>query len=212
MPLDWTSLADKSDGLYEPHDFKAAMYQMVAEQCLYLRHRDQAKAYRLISEHRSAFSEALALLGLRLGFNDRQEFCHVLLEIDAHDQLTLQETLFLITLRQIYHARASAGDITLDGSVDISIPEFEVTHKALTKREFDGTGDALKSLLRMGKRFGIARSTATQEGDPQPFAITILPGIADVLSEMALNRFGAWLLSQAEGLPSADNSTEMPDA
>lgn len=54
MPRDWNALAANSDGLYEVSDFKHAMYQLVVQQCIYLRQRDQAVAYRLISAHRDA--------------------------------------------------------------------------------------------------------------------------------------------------------------
>ena len=62
MPRDWNALAANSDGLYESSDFKHAMYQLVVQQCIYLRQRDQAVAYRLISAHRDAFAEAVALM------------------------------------------------------------------------------------------------------------------------------------------------------
>jgi len=196
MPRDWNAMAERSEGTYEPNDFKHAMYQLVVQQCLYLRQRDQAVAFRLVSAHREAFGEALSLLGLRLGFNDRLEFCYVVQETGVHSQLDLQETLFLLTLRQIYHAHANAGDLSPEGDTQVDIPEFEESYKSLCQREFEGRSETLRALLKMASRHGVARAIDAPEGDPQPFAIAIWPGIAEVLSEHALSRFGAELKSR----------------
>jgi hypothetical protein len=193
MPRDWNALAANSGGTYEADDFKHAMYQLVVQQCLYLRQRDQAVAYRLISAHRDAFSEAVALMGLRLGFNDRQEYCYVAQDSGPQNPMDLQETLFLVTLRHIYHTRASAGDLSPEGDALVDIAEFEESYKTLCHRDFEGRADTLRSLLKMASRHGLARAVDALDGDPQPFAIAIWPGIADVLSEHALNRFGAEL-------------------
>lgn len=191
MPRDWNALAERSAGLYEPGHFKSAMYQLVVQQCLYLRQKDQAVAFRLISAHRDAFEEALDLMGLRLGFNDRLEFCFVTRDAGTQGAMDLQETFFLLTLRYIYHVRASAGDLTQEGDAQVGIPEFEESYKTICHRDFEGRADNLRALLRMASRHGLARWVDPPEGDPQPFAIAILPGIAEVLSEYALNRFGA---------------------
>lgn len=191
MPRDWNALAANSDGLYEASDFKHAMYQLVVQQCIYLRQRDQAVAYRLISAHRDAFGEAVALMGLRLGFVDRHELCYVTQDGGTQSPMDLQETLFLLTLRHVYHTRASAGDLTADGDALIDIAEFEESYKSLCHRDFDGRVDTLRTLLKMSARHGIARAVDAPEGDPQPFAILIWPGVVEVLSEYALNRFGA---------------------
>ncbi|MBX3656503.1 MAG: DUF4194 domain-containing protein [Ramlibacter sp.] len=189
MPRDWNTFAENTEGKYEVNDFKHAMYQLVVQQCLYLRQRDQAVAFRLISAHRAAFTEAVALMGLRLAFNDRLEYCYVAQDSGPQGTMDLQETLFLLTLRHVYHTRAS--DHSPEGDLLIDISEFEESYKSLCHRAFEGRADTLRALLKMASRHGVARAVEALEGDPQPFAITILPGIADVLSEHALNRFGA---------------------
>lgn len=212
MPRDWNALAASSEGAYEASDFKHAMYQLVVQQCLYLRQRDQAVAYRLISAHREPFAEALALMGLRLGFVDRHEFCYVAQDSGAQSPMDLQETLFLLTLRHVYHTRASAGDLTPDGDAQIDIAEFEESYKTLCHREFDGRVDTLRALLKMASRHGVARAVDAPEGDPQPFAIVIWPGVIEVLSEYALNRFGADLKARlaVSDVPAAPSREATP--
>lgn len=191
MPRDWSAIAEASNGLYEIQDFKRALYQLVVQQCLYLRHQGQAVAYRLVSSYRRDFAEALDLMGLRLGFNDRFEYCYVTQDVGTLAAMDLQETLFLLTLRHVYHLRASAGDLTADGEAMVSIPEFEESFKLLCQRSLDTKTESLKSMLRMANRHGLAKSFPAPEGDPQPFVILILPGVTDVLSEHAVSRFGA---------------------
>lgn len=212
MPRDWNALAESSDGLYQAIDFKHAMYQLVVQQCLYLRHRDQAVAFRLVSAHREAFGEAVALLGLRLGFNDRLEFCYVAQDSGPQSPMDLQETLFLLTLRYIYHARASAGDLSPEGDALVDIAEFEESYKGLCHRDFDGRVDTLRALLKLSARHGVARAVDAPEGDPQPFAIAIWPGVAEVLSEHALNRFGADLKARlvASDVPATPAQEQTP--
>lgn len=191
MPRNWSAIAEASNGLYEIADFKGALYQLVVQQCLYLRHQGQAVAYRLVSSYRREFEEALDLMGLRLGFSDRFEYCYVTQDTGALSAMDLQETLFLLTLRHVYHLRASAGDLTVDGEAIISIPEFEESFKLLCQRNLDTKAESLKSMLRMANRHGLAKSSPAPMGDPQPFVILILPGVTDVLSEHAVSRFGA---------------------
>lgn len=209
MPRDWNALAANSNNLYEANDFKHALYQLVVQQCLYLRQRDQANAYRLISRYRDAFGEAAALMGLRLGFVEQYEFCYVAQDGGIQSQLDLQETLFLLTLRHVYHTHASAGNLSTEGEVSIGIAEFEESYKSLCQRDFDGRSDTLRSLLKMSARHGLARTADAPDGDPQPFVILIFPGIAEALSEYALNRFGADLKARAIAVEALNSKQEI---
>ncbi|MCA3000634.1 MAG: DUF4194 domain-containing protein [Burkholderiales bacterium] len=196
MPRNWRSIAEASNGIYEVDDFKQALYQLVIQQCLYSRFQQQATAFRIISGHRRDFEEAVELLGLRMGFNDRLEFCYVIPEAVKHTALDTQDTLFLLVLRQLYHLRGSAGDLTDEGDAVVSIEELVETFRSMTGRPLEAKNqNLLKGLLKVASRCGLARLIDAPEGDPQPFAIAILPGIAEVLSENAVNRFGANLKS-----------------
>lgn len=201
MPRTWESLAHSSDGDYVVDDFKQAFYQLVTHQCLYARFVQQGVAYRLISKYRTEFKEAADLLGLQLAFNDRLEYCYVNQAVSRHSPMDLQETMFLLVLRHAYHLHASAGDLTPDGDALISIPELQETYKGLTGRDLDTRTQVLKAQVKSAQRNGLARLADADDGDGQPFAIAILPGIADVLSEHAVNRFGAHLKASLIGTP-----------
>ena len=218
MPRNWNSLADNSEGLYTPDNFKQAMYQLVTHQCLYVRTHTHAVSYRLISEYRDAFEEAVALMGLRLGFDDRREFCFVVPESVKDTPVNTEETLFLLTLRQIYHTKASAGDISPEGDVVVRLPELFSTYHSLTKRELK-EGSPLRDLVKSASRKGLARihERDSFDNDPQPFSVTILPGIAEVLSEAAVSHFGASLkaslvTAEAPATENVEKAQEHEDA
>lgn len=210
MPRNWDAIADAEDCLYEPDDFRRAMYQIVCQQCLYLRNPLQAVAYRLIAQYKPHFVEALDLLGLKLIHNAVREYCVVTQHVARHQPMTLHQTRFLLTLRQAYHVRANAGDLTTMGDAHYSIPDFEELYRELTGRDLQAMGiQALRDALRDAQQHGLAREEKPPEGDPQPFVIAILPGITDVLDEEAINRFGANLKATLIGVDTT--STEAGD-
>lgn len=196
MPRNWRSLADASNGIYEVDDFKQALYQLIVHQCLYSRFNQQTTAFRIISAHRRDFEEAVELMGLRLGFNERLEFCYIVPEVVKHTPLDTQDTLFLLVLRQLYHLRGSAGELSDEGDAVVGIEELVATYRSMTGRTLETKNQSLlKGLVKVASRSGLARLIDAPEDDPQPFAIAILPAIAEVLSEHAVNRFGAHLKS-----------------
>lgn len=196
MPRNWRSLADASNGNYEVDDFKQALYQLIVHQCLYSRFNQQSTAFRIISAHRGDFEEAVELMGLRLGFNERLEFCYVVPEVVKHTPLDTQDTLFLLVLRQLYHLRGSAGELSDEGDAVVGIEELVATYRSMTGRTLETKNQSLlKGLVKVASRCGLARLIDAPEDDPQPFAVAILPAIAEVLSEHAVNRFGAHLKS-----------------
>lgn len=212
MPRNWDAIANAQDCIYQSDDFRRAMYQIVCQQCLYLRNQTQAVAYRLISQYRSEFREALDLMGLKLRFNDAREFCCVVQSVARHQAMTLHETLFLLALRQAYHLRASVGDLNQHGDAIYAIPEFEELYAELTGRTLNAKGTpSLRESLKAAQQHGIAREEKTTADDPQPYEIVILPGIAEILDENAINRFGANLKASLVGVEADEDEADVPE-
>lgn len=200
MPSSWNRLAESTDGDYAVDDFKQAMYQIVTQQCLYSRFFHQAVAYRLISKFRHDFKEGLELLGLKLAFNDRLNFCYVTQEVAKPTQMDSKDTKFLLVLRHMYHVHAIAGDLTPDGDAVVNLAELEESYKGLTGgQQLEMKRSHLTGLMKMAQRSGLAKEIVAPDDDIQNFAIAILPGIAEVLSEYAINRFGASLKASLVG-------------
>lgn len=200
MPRNWNDCAESSEGTYVVDDFKQALYQLVVGQCLYARFPRQAVSYRIISSHRKEFTEAADLMGLTLVFKDEQDYCFVRQEGTKLAAMDIHETRFLLTLRKLYHIRGSVGDLNGLHEAIVGIEEFETVFKELTKQDFT-KGSDLRALLKIAKSRGLAmeNNEGLADGDGQPFAISILPAIADIFSEQAIDRFGASLKASLVG-------------
>ncbi|MDB5761839.1 MAG: hypothetical protein JWQ21_834 [Herminiimonas sp.] len=207
MPRNWSELADSSDGTYAVDDFKQALYQLVVGQCLYARFRRQAVSYRIVSTYRKEFKEAADLMGLTLVFKDEQDYCLVRQDVTKLAAMDIQETRFLLTLRKLYHMRGSVGDLNEHYEATVSIEEFETVFKELTKQDFGKGGGDLRTMLKVARSRGLAMEDieGVSDGDPQPFAISILPAIADIFSEQAIDRFGASLKASLVGIEPKEN-------
>lgn len=201
MPRNWNDLAESSGGTYTVDDFKQALYQLVVGQCLYARFRRQAVSYRIISTYRKEYKEASDLMGLTLVYKDEQEYCLVRQDVTKLASMDIQETRFLLALRKMYHLRGNSGDLNEHGEAVVGIEEFETVFKELTSQELGKGGGDLRNLLKSAKSRGLAMEDTENlsDGDPQPFAIAILPSIADIFSEQAIDRFGASLKASLVG-------------
>jgi hypothetical protein len=208
MPRNWESIAEGTEGDYVVTDFQQALHQLVTQQCLYARFQHQSVAYRLISAFRNEFQEAVALQGLRLGFKDKLQFCFVTQEVTKPQLMDKKETQFLLALRHAYHLHATSGDLNELGEAHVGLVEFQEGHKALTGQDIDVRTKVLEPLLKMAQRQGLARLVDTEDGDVQPHAILILPGIAEILSEQAIGRFGAALKAS---MPAANDPVAEPN-
>ncbi|MDP9933486.1 DUF4194 domain-containing protein [Variovorax paradoxus] len=193
MPKNWNAVADRSDGLYTVDMCKQALHQLLTQQCLYRRFLHQVTAYRLISANRPEFEEAVELSGCRLYFKDHREFCCIVPDVAKPTLLDLQQTVFLLVLRRLYHEHGSVGDLTPDGDAIVTATELTATYMEMCGKPLEkGRGDVM-ALIKMAWSNGLAKEADTADDDPQPFAVAILPGIAEVLSEQAVGRFGASL-------------------
>lgn len=210
MPRNWESIAEGTDGDYVVTDFQQALHQLVTQQCLYARFLHQSVAYRLISAFRTEFQEVVALQGLRLGFKEKHQFCFVTQEVTKPQLMDKRDTQFLLALRHAYHLHATSGDLNELGEAHVGLVEFQEGHKALTGQDIDVRTKVLEPLLKMAQRQGLAKLINTEEDDVQPHAILILPGIAEILSEQAIGRFGAALKASMPAAidPVAESSGE----
>jgi hypothetical protein len=150
---------------------------------------------------------------LTLIFKDEQDYCFVRQEVTKLAAMDIQETRFLLTLRKLYHMRGSVGDLNGLHEAIVGIEEFETVFKELTKQDFS-KGSDLRALLKVAKSRGLAmeNTEGLGDGDGQPFAISILPAIADIFSEQAIDRFGASLKASLVGNEPPETITTQDEA
>lgn len=197
MPKSWAALADGSEGVYVENDFKQALYQLVCSQVLYARELNHSVAYGLISQYKTEFREAADLLGLRLEFNDTHRFCYVVPYVAKQQRMDTLETLLVLVLRRLYNDKGVSGNLDA-GEAVVSIDELVSAFRAATGRDLPKSAVELKELILRQRRYGIAKPGEPSEGDPQPFTIVILPAIAELLSDSALSRLGAYQQAAVE--------------
>ena len=191
MPKNWSNLAEQSNGLYEESDFKQALYQLISSQVLYAKDTSQSVSYSIIHLYKTEFKEAADLSGQRLDFNDTYRYCFIVPYAAKQQVMDLTETLLLLVLRKLYHDKASSGDTEV-GEATISIPDLMSVYSAATNRELPSSTGQLKELIQQMRRYGIAKIGPQIESDPQPFTITILPAINEILNESTISRLGAY--------------------
>ncbi|ROH86417.1 DUF4194 domain-containing protein [Stagnimonas aquatica] len=206
MPKTWDDLADAST-LYAPEDFKAAAYQAVTEQILYSRNPGQRVSYELIARYRSQFREAMALLGIELRFIDEHRFVAAIPHHAKRVALPKQQTLLCLTFRQVYDDQMRSGRGQA-GCAHLTVEELFTAYKAIARKDdLPNTSIALKDVLKPLQRFGLIRFGEPPPNSPQPFSIEILPGIAEVVSEMTTARLASAYSGSA---PDAEETAGQP--
>lgn len=190
MPKDWSEFTKDKNSIFEDDDFRSAAYQLLTQQILYEADKPDRVAYQLVNSHRHAFREAFDLFGMDVEFDSDYRYCAAIPRVLRRTQLSLLESYLILVLRKVYHEQTIHGDIT-NGAAHVSIDELQEAFRAETGRELPTTARDLDALLETMKRFGILRKTATEAGDPQPYAIEIRPGIEKLVSENMMTRMAA---------------------
>lgn len=214
MKRSWNTLSQLSNGVYLEADFERAAYRLATEQVLYASDRGARTAYHLVEDYFDDYVAALAPLGIRLERNAHYRYVVALPAHGEGTQVTLDETLLLLVLRQRYDAAARRGDIEEHGEAVIELPDLQEAYQALAARPMPEVG-TLRVLARNARRWGVARLVESGPDDPQPFHLRVRPAIVEIVGEQWLQRLdqhrGADAADEAEADDTAD-ATEDDDA
>lgn len=187
MKRSWATLSQMSNGVYTVQDFERAAYRLVAEQVLYASDRLSRTTYHLIEDHFDDFAAALAPLGMRV---ERHAHYRYVVALPTHGegaQVSLEETLLLLVLRQRYDEAMRQGQIEEQGEVMVELPDLQEAYPALAGRAMPDTG-ILRTLAKTLRRWGVSRLVDSEPDDPQPFYLMVRPAIVDVVGEQWLHR------------------------
>lgn len=187
MKRSWNLLSQQSGGLYTEQDFERTAYRLVTEQVIYAGDRLSRVAHAMVDAHYDDFVAALAPLGLRL---ERNAHYRYVVALPAHGEgtpVTLDETLFLLVLRQRYDEAMRLGRIEEHGEVLVELPDLQEAWQALTGRTMPDTG-ALRALARTGRRWGVCKLVESEADDPQPFHLLVRPAIVEIVGQQWLQR------------------------
>lgn len=187
MKRSWATLSQMSNGVYTVQDFERAAYRLVAEQVLYASDRLSRTTYHLIEDHFDDFAAALAPLGMRVERNAHYRYVAALPTHGEGAQVSLEETLLLLVLRQRYDEAMRQGQIEEQGEVMVELPDLQEAYPALAGRAMPDTG-ILRTLAKTLRRWGVSRLVDSEPDDPQPFYLMVRPAIVDVVGEQWLHR------------------------
>lgn len=198
MKRSWTTLSQLTNGSYTEQDFERAAWRLVTEQVLYAADQRSRVAYHLVEEFLDDFGAALAPLGIRLERNAGHRYIVALPRHAEGTPVRLDETLFLLVLRQRYDEAMRQGRIEEHGEVMVELPDLQEAWPALTGRPMPDIG-ALRMLAGTLRRWGCCRLVEGESDDLQPFHLMVRPAIVDIVGEQWLQRLDQHNLDDDDG-------------
>ena len=195
MKRSWTTLSQLTNGTYAEQDFERAAWRLVTEQVLYATDQRSRVAYHLVEEFLDDFAAALAPLGIRLERNAGHRYIIALPRHAEGTPVRLDETLFLLVLRQRYDEAIRRGRIEEHGEVVVELPDLQEAWPALTGRPMPDIG-SLRMLAGTLKRWGCCRLVEGESDDLQPFHLMVRPAIVDIVGEQWLQRLDQHTLDE----------------
>jgi hypothetical protein len=187
MKRSWNTLSQMSGGIYAVSDFEQAAYRLITEQVLYSSDRLSKTHYHLIETYLADFAAALEPFGVRLERNVHYRYVVALPTHGEGSQVSLQETLLILVLRQRYDEAMRQGQVEDHGEVLVELPELQEAYQALTDRPMPEVGE-LRVLLKSLKRWSVSRVVECEPDDPQPFRILVRPAIVEIVGAQWLQR------------------------
>ncbi|RRN79872.1 MULTISPECIES: DUF4194 domain-containing protein [Pseudoxanthomonas] len=197
MKRSWNTLSQQSNGMYAVADFERAAYRLVTEQVLYASDARSRSAYHLVEAYLEDFAAALDPLGIRLERNAHHRYVVALPKHGEGTPVRLDETLFLLVLRQRYDEGMKQGLVEELGEVVVELPELQEAWPALTGRPMPEVG-ALRALAATARRWGVCRLVEGEPDDLQPFHLVVRPAIVDIVGEQWLHRLDQHNLGGAD--------------
>ena len=209
----WDAIEEKTKSIVTSDLLEATAYRLVTEQVLYAADVKSRTPYSLVEQYERDFAHALAPLGVKVVVNRQLRFACGIPRHAKVSQATTEQTLMALVLLSIYDESARAGRLNDEGEVLCDLVELGEKHRVSTNRQM-ALGGRLDDLMRTMKRWGIARTMADDNFEPQdqderdqPFVVAIRPGILEVLNESALVR-----LAQFAAATPPPGEPEEPDA
>ena len=187
MKRSWTTLSQLTNGTFVEQDFERAAWRLVTEQVLYATDHRSRVAYHLVEEFLDDFAAALAPLGIRLERNAAHRYIIALPRHGEGTPVRLDETLFLLVLRQRYDEAIRQGRVEEHGEVVVELPDLQEAWPALTGRPMPDIG-TLRMLAATLRRWGCCRLVEGEGDALQPFHLMVRPAIVDIVGEQWLQR------------------------
>lgn len=204
MQPDWDELAER-DKAYEAAHFKNAAYHLMTSQILYESTHGHGTSYRLISRYPDAYRAAFELFGVSLVFDRNFHYIAAIPMAERQTHMRKNEALLLLVLRKAYHEHFLRGNVD-QGIAVITIDELQQIYKDAIGRELPVEIGELREVLAPMRSCGAIRLHESDGSSVQPFDISILPGIASLVSVDTISRLAEFKASGSSPEPETDDT------
>ncbi len=191
---------------------REAAYQLQARQFLYRSKGRHKRFYELIIQHQNYYITLMDALNFDLVIMEDRGYAGILPRTFAR-RMSLDSTLLLFTLRFIYDQELTAFNAEDNGTVQVTLEDFETRCKQLTRRDIARSEADLKKQLEVFTRIGIAE-VGPDDDMPEITRVKINPSITALLTGDMLKRVEVYLRAEdIETQPTAnDDRGEGTDA
>lgn len=201
------------DGAKDEEDFVAAANKLLVSQFLYADKPSHRPFYFLISAHVDYFTDLFAAIGWSLTYQPDESYIGLIPKgEERYLRLRLDESLFLLCLRQQYEERLENFDVE-GGKAFIESDELLRLYENLTGKEIPNE-TRYKEIIALFNRHGIIERGKAPETEPKNIPLMINPSIRQVVVEdwvRQLEALGA-SASELENEAVSDEELDAQDA
>lgn len=193
---------EREEGIEEA--LRETAYQLQARQFLYRSKGRHKRFYELIIQHQDYYITLMDALNFDLVIMEERGYVGILPRSFAR-RMSLDSTLLLFTLRFIYDQELTAFNAEDDGTVRVTLEDFETRCKQFTKRDIARSEADLKKQLEVFQRIGIVE-VGPDEDMPEITRVKINPSITALLTGDMLKRVEVYMRAgDIETQPSAND-------
>ncbi len=183
---------------HEAEDFIQAAKLLIANQFLYAEKTSQRPYYFLVTEHLDYFRNLFEAIGWTLVYQADEAFVGILPgEEERTQRLKLDESLFLLVLRQLYEEKLENFEVE-SGRAYIDLDKVLQTYEHLTNKELPNE-TRMKDILALFARHGVVERGKPHETDPKNMTLVIQPVIRQVVVEDYLGQLDQLIATDEEG-------------
>ncbi|WP_018234233.1 DUF4194 domain-containing protein [Thioalkalivibrio thiocyanodenitrificans] len=188
----------------EESAIKEAAYNLLARQFL-LQHKGRhRKHYDLVVRFPGYFRNLMEALNYELVISEERGYVGAV-PLDYTRRMSLAETLVLFTLRYLYDEAVTNFSANEDGTVELTVEDFEIRHHQFTKRDLPKTKGDFDALIAPFIRCAILEHGADEE-HPEIERLRILPTITALLNGEAIKRIEVYL--RAEDIDTSEHQED----
>ncbi|WP_432472674.1 DUF4194 domain-containing protein [Amphritea sp. HPY] len=188
---------------YQEEDFVHASNLLLVHQFLYAERSGHRDSYFLVASHVDYFTNLFAAIGWSLIYQPDEAYLGILPKGEERFmRLKLDESLFMLCLRQQYEQKLEAFEVE-GGRAYITSDELLTIYENLTGKDIPNE-TRLKEILALFSRHGIIERGKPHETEPKNIPMTINPTIRQVVVEDFIGQLEALCEEREEDDPAED--------